>query len=222
LISISIPQSVTSIGSYCFRNCIKLKTILNQASIKGIYQYTFSGCSSLTSINIPSSVTRIDMAAFYECTGLTTITIPMNVSYIDEFAFYYCSSLKEIHCHMKTPTSASYDFVFYGVNKSTCKLYVPKGTSSLYSQAYMWRGFKNIIEEDYTDVYVVDATDVTVYTSERDIVVKGAVPGETVAVYSMSGVLLKAMRVGRDVRIPVASGQIYLVKVGDKTYKIAL
>jgi len=222
LTSISIPQSVTSIGSYCFRNCIKLKTILNQSSITEIYQYAFSGCSSLTSINIPSSVTRIGTAAFYECTGLTTITIPMNVSYIDEFAFYYCSGLKEIHSQMKTPTSASYDFVFYAVNKSTCKLYVPKGSSSLYSQAYIWRGFKNIIEEDYTAVNEVDAADVAVYTSERGIVVKGAVPGETVAVYTVSGVLVKTVKADGEIRLQVPSGQIYLVKVGSKTYKVAL
>ena len=63
----TIPNSVTSIGSYAF-----------------------SGCSGLTSIDIPSSVTSIGNSVFSRCTGLTSVTIPNSVTSIGQYAFVYC------------------------------------------------------------------------------------------------------------------------------------
>ena len=51
--SITIPDSVTSIGNYAFM-----------------------ACTDLTTITIPNSVTSIGPFAFLRCTGLTSITMP--------------------------------------------------------------------------------------------------------------------------------------------------
>ena len=80
--SITIPSSVTSIGSYAFYNC-----------------------SSLTSITIPSSVTSIGSYAFYNCSSLTSITIPNSVTSIGRDAFGYCSNLKTINCEAESQPS---------------------------------------------------------------------------------------------------------------------
>ncbi|MBQ7580328.1 MAG: leucine-rich repeat domain-containing protein, partial [Clostridia bacterium] len=71
--SFTIPESVTSIGSYAFYNC-----------------------SSLTSIEIPDSVTSIGDDAFYECSSLTSIEIPDSVTSIGDYTFYYCSRLTSV------------------------------------------------------------------------------------------------------------------------------
>ena len=74
LISIIIPDSVTSIGSSAFRNC-----------------------DGLTSIIIPDSVTNIGIHAFQHCNGLTSVTIGNGVTSIGDYAFYGCDGLTEIN-----------------------------------------------------------------------------------------------------------------------------
>ncbi len=73
LTSVTIPDSVTSIGDS-----------------------TFSGCTNLTSITIPNSVTNIEMGAFYDCSSLTSITIPNSVTSIGWWTFSGCTSLTNV------------------------------------------------------------------------------------------------------------------------------
>ena len=71
--SITIPNSVTSIGDSAFRGCSSLTNITIPSSVTSIGDFAFSGCSSLTSVTIPSSVTSIGWGAFYDCSSLKTI-----------------------------------------------------------------------------------------------------------------------------------------------------
>ena len=65
--SIAIPNSVTQIGDYAFREC-----------------------DNLTYITIPDGVTQIGDHAFDDCDGLTSITIPDGVTQISNCAFECC------------------------------------------------------------------------------------------------------------------------------------
>ena len=74
--SITIPErvtyngttySVTSIGSYAFRNCSGLTSVTIGNSVTSIGNYAFLQCSGLTSVTIPNSVTSIGEDAFYGC-----------------------------------------------------------------------------------------------------------------------------------------------------------
>jgi len=219
LTSITIPSSVTSIGDYAFYGCTGLTTITIPSSVKSIGQEAFHKCSGLSSITIPSSASSIGEWAFASCKGLTSLTIPSSVISIGECAFYGCTGLSEIHCQIVTPLPIT-SSMLYNVNKSTCKLYVPTGSSGLYRAALVWGDFANIIEENATAVKDVISNDISVYTEQNDIVVKGIDVGETILVYTTSGVLVKAVKTTNDVRIPIGTGQIYLVKAGGKTFKV--
>ena len=50
LTSITIPNSVTSLGVCCFENCRSLTSITIGNSVKSLGKYCFNECSSLTSI----------------------------------------------------------------------------------------------------------------------------------------------------------------------------
>ena len=64
---ITIGNSVTSIGTYAFKNCTGLTSITIPNSVTSIGNSAFEGCTELTSITIPNSVTSIGSSAFNNC-----------------------------------------------------------------------------------------------------------------------------------------------------------
>ena len=90
LTSITIPDSVTSIGRKAFSYCTNLTSITIPDNVTSIGSAAFWGCASLTSITIPDSVTSIGSSNFYGCTSLTSITIPDSVTSIGSQAFFGC------------------------------------------------------------------------------------------------------------------------------------
>ena len=93
LYSVTIPNSVTSIGEKAFGNCTKLKSITVPDSVISIGSQTFSECSRLTTVTIGNSVTSIGYEAFYKCSNLISLNLPNSVRSIANLAFAYCSSL---------------------------------------------------------------------------------------------------------------------------------
>ncbi|MBR4627418.1 MAG: leucine-rich repeat domain-containing protein [Ruminococcus sp.] len=116
LTSISIPDSVTSIGddAFCncaklervklsnnvaeigartFKDCAKLKDITLPSNVKTIGYWSFNGCSSLRSLVIPDGTESIDAQAFLLCSNFETVKIPASVKSIGGMAFGGCSNL---------------------------------------------------------------------------------------------------------------------------------
>lgn len=96
LASITLPNSITSIGSYAFCNCTANIEWGDNPSITGIGNYAFSGYKG-ASITIPDSVTSIGHQAFKGCTSLESITIPDSVTSIGDDAFWSCTSLESVY-----------------------------------------------------------------------------------------------------------------------------
>ena len=96
LTSVTIVDSVTSIGSYAFRDCTGLTSVTIPDSVTSIGYAAFEDCTGLTSVTIPDSVTSIGERAFYNCRGLTSVTIGNSVTSIGERAFYNCRGLDSV------------------------------------------------------------------------------------------------------------------------------
>lgn len=111
---IILPDSVLSLGTYCFYNCRKLHTIV-----------------------LPSNITTIPETSFRECESLSEITIPASVANIGNKVFYGCLSLKTIYCLPANAPSLStpfgHDYYSYTgrntYNTKENKLYVPQGAT---------------------------------------------------------------------------------------------
>ena len=97
LISIKLPDSVTSVGQHAFNWCTSLSSITLSNSLISIGYAAFLNCTSLQSINIPDGVTSISNYAFQSCSSLTSINIPSGVTNINDYAISYCRSLQSIN-----------------------------------------------------------------------------------------------------------------------------
>ena len=137
--SITIPNSVTSIGELAFSYCNSLTSITIPNSVTSIGNGAFIGCSSLTSITIPNSVTKIGWHAFYGCSSLTSITIPDSVTSIESWAFEDCSSLTSIT--IPNSVTSIGEGVFYDCSSLT-SITIPNSITSI--GVYAFRGCSSL------------------------------------------------------------------------------
>ena len=94
--TVTIPDSVTSIGSNAFSFCMELTSVTIGSSVTSIGEHAFWWCTGLTEITIPGSVTSIGDDAFSYCKGLTSVTIGSGVTSTGDGAFSYCTALTSI------------------------------------------------------------------------------------------------------------------------------
>ena len=85
--SITIPNTVSSIGEGAFGHCVNLTSISLPNTITEISARLFKGCQRLNNVTIPDSVTEIQEEAFLDCENLTDIIIPNSVYMIHSYAF---------------------------------------------------------------------------------------------------------------------------------------
>ena len=141
--SITIPEGTKKINDNTFSGCKSLETISLPNSITSIGQYVFYRCTSLKSIKMPSNLNTLGKYAFQEC-ALTSIIIPPSLTSIGDEAFKGCSSLTSVTAERTTPASIK-DNVFADVI-ANATLYVSYGSKSAYQKNSVWNKFKSIVE----------------------------------------------------------------------------
>ncbi len=99
-----IPDSVTTIKSAAFMDCIGLEEVVLGRGITTIESGAFSGCWGIKSINIPDSVQYIGDMAFAKCASVEKINLGAGLLKLGDGAFSGCLSLSEV-----TAGAALYD-----------------------------------------------------------------------------------------------------------------
>jgi hypothetical protein len=103
---ITLPDSLTTLGTREFYGCTSLEKINIPAGVNKIYNWCFNGCTSLKEVTFNEGLSIIAMNAFEGCTNLESIDFPDSLTEIWENAFKYCSSLTSIRIPAATEVSA--------------------------------------------------------------------------------------------------------------------
>ncbi len=144
LTSITIPTSVTSIGTQAFYDCSNL-TGVHITDLAAWCNIQFADATAnplfygkklylndnlITALKIPSGVTAIKDYAFLNCSSLTSITIPEDITSIAQSAFSGCSNLKSITlpfvgASLNGTSNTHFGYIFGANSYSSNNKYVP-------------------------------------------------------------------------------------------------
>jgi hypothetical protein len=116
--SVTIPNSVTSIGGDAFHNDYALTSVTIPNSVTSIGPGAFDA-SGLASVTIPNSVTTVGDSWFSDDGNLSSVTIPTTITSIQEFAFNGCLSLTSITLPNGVTIIGDYAFARAGLRSVT-------------------------------------------------------------------------------------------------------
>lgn len=217
--------TITAIKDSVFKECDSLEYATTLITLRSIGSCAFKNCSGLKEFTFGeyiSFVTSGDYQLSQTSTKLIGETILLPSSTIGSQAFQGCSTLEAFVTYEKTPPTLGAE-VFGGVNKSTCTLHVPYRTTSKYAAADQWKDFTKVSEFNPDSEPENEASQATIFIESDGIVVKGAEAGTSITVYSASGIQLVTLTAnGDEQRIALPAGAIYLVKVGNQAFKVAM
>lgn len=93
LTSVTLPSSLTSVGTSAFLGCTALATVNLPDGITALDR-TFEGCTALTTVDLPDQLVSM-VGTFKNCTGLTSIQLPSTVTTTEE-TFAGCTLLTSV------------------------------------------------------------------------------------------------------------------------------
>ena len=152
-----------------YRNT-SLRTVRISGVGTTINDLEFFGCPNLQNVAIGDNVKSISKRAFAACSSLKNVTFGSGLQSIGQEAFSGSVNIAQISSEAVVPPICNSN-AFLFVNKSKCKLIVPKNSLDAYKQADQWEDFL-LIEGSTTlgitntvynnsglaDVYTIDGT----------------------------------------------------------------
>ena len=179
---------ITSINDFAFMNCANLTSITIPNSVKSIGWDAFSGCSKLTSITIPKSVANISGNAFCGCSNLSSIiveegntvydsrnncnaiietsskklitgckntVIPSSVTSIGDYAFCWCDQLTSIA--IPNSVTSIGESAFAGC-RNLASITIPNSVTSIGQWAFNGCNLTSVKVENPTPVAIDEST----------------------------------------------------------------
>ncbi len=113
--------------------------------VKAVARQAFAHCRKVTDVIMPEQLSAIGDQAFLGCSSLTAITIPPHTKIIYPCAFRDCTRLFVINLKCTT-IPRTYNDVFDRRTIEHGTLFIPAGTSTLYTNSLVWGMFTHRLE----------------------------------------------------------------------------
>ncbi|MBO4876304.1 MAG: leucine-rich repeat domain-containing protein [Bacteroidales bacterium] len=179
LTTINIGENVRDIPAYIFSGCRNLTSITIPESVKTIGNYAFYDCESLRTLNY-NATNCISMgssysSAFYRC-ELRTINIGENVINIPAHAFLDNRWLQTVYSNAVNPPALQSDSFDPNQNYAI-SIIVPCGSAPAYNNAEQWNYFTNI-QEDCSSVEETGIADIQIFPNPVEDILNITSPEE--------------------------------------------
>ena len=246
-----IPESVTSIGDYAFYNCNDLTSITIPESVTNIGGTAFSGCPKLTTINAMGTTPPTIVNNTFDNNTYSTAFLYIPQGCMEAYCTaeewknfekikernYCLLSLKGLNggiVALKATTMTSYAFQIKaekGWSISSLSFNgedVTDGIAedgSFITPALTGDSELSVIfEQDGNDVKEVNGeAQLRVYANASVLTIQNSGTERQTAIYTIDGKMVKQIiAVQGTTHIPLQEGNVYLVKIGERIFKVAI
>lgn len=190
ILTLTIPETVTTIGVKAFSNLKALEAIRLPQELKEIAPDTFLGCISLEEINFPEGLETLNEFACCNCTSLKSISFGSKIKHIQYQAFD-ATCLQSISINATTPPELDSNTLNTPniTRNGLIKVYIPAGTKALYEEA--WKTELEAIEFIESEgipsgVAMESAKTLQIHSNNGELIATAA--DSEIAIYSISGV----------------------------------
>lgn len=190
ILTLTIPETVTTIGVKAFSNLKSLEVIRLPQDLKEIASDTFTNCISLEEINFPEGLETLNEFACCNCTSLKSISFGSKIKHIQYQAFD-ATCLQSISINATTPPELDSNTLNTPniTRNGLIKVYIPAGTKALYEEA--WKTELEAIEFIESEgipsgVAMESAKTLQIHSNNGELIATAA--DSEIAIYSISGV----------------------------------
>lgn len=192
ILTLTIPETVTTIGVKAFSNLKSLEVIRLPQDLKEIASDTFTNCISLEEINFPEGLETLNEYACYNCTSLKSVSFGSKIKNISYLVFDN-TCLQSISIDATTPPEIESGTLNSPniTRTELIKVHIPAGTKALYEEA--WKTELNAIEFIESEgipsgIAMESAKTLQIRSNSGELIATAADADSEIAIYSISGV----------------------------------
>ena len=159
--SIILSEGITTIADKGIYSAYYVVSITLPSTLTSIGSQAFELCEHLTSLTIPEGITTIPEKFVYQCDNLTTVEIPSTVTSIGARAFNANALTRVVMKGSTPPTVDESDDGNSFPYRSNITLVVPYGSLDTYQNNIYWQGFQAIDDLSIFTATTVEGVEMT-------------------------------------------------------------